>query len=106
MRAARLSRAGFVALRESDVPTYPVIDSISYDGGLAHGPVPTFSASRSAPSRKRLTVVWVPQLCSRISADFRSGALMSSSGAACFAMCCNAKRTTAQGRVGPCFANS
>jgi hypothetical protein len=48
---------------------YPVIDPISCDGG-AHGPVPTFSASRSAPSCKRVTVVRVPQLCSRTSADF------------------------------------
>jgi hypothetical protein len=46
----------------SNVPTYPVIDPISSDGKLAHGPMPTFSASRSAPSCKRVTVVWVPQL--------------------------------------------
>jgi hypothetical protein len=45
-----------VALRQtrSNVPTYPVINSISCDGGLAHGPAPTFSASRSAPSYKRV----------------------------------------------------
>jgi hypothetical protein len=54
----------YVALMEtrSNFPTYPVIDPISSDGRLAHGPVPTFSASRSAPSCKRVTVVWVPQL--------------------------------------------
>jgi hypothetical protein len=56
-----------VALRGalSDIPTYPVTDPISRDGGLAHGPVPTFSASRSALLRKRVAVLWVPQLCSR-----------------------------------------
>jgi hypothetical protein len=45
-----------VALMEarSNVPTYPVIDPITTDGRLAHGPVPTFSASRSAPSCKRV----------------------------------------------------
>jgi hypothetical protein len=54
----------YVALMEtrSNFPTYPVIDPISSDGRLAHGPVPTFSACRSAPSCKRVTVVWVPQL--------------------------------------------
>jgi hypothetical protein len=46
-----------VALREtwSDIPTYPVINPISCNGELAHGPVPTLSASRSAPSCKRIT---------------------------------------------------
>jgi hypothetical protein len=60
-----------VALREtrSNVPPYPVINPISCDGG-AHGPVPTFSASRSAPLRKRVAVLWVPQLCSRTRAAF------------------------------------
>jgi hypothetical protein len=61
-----------LALRgtRSDTPMYPVIDPISCDCGLAHGRMPTFSASHSAPSCKRVTVVGVPQLCSRTSADY------------------------------------
>jgi hypothetical protein len=63
-RGSPIASGIYVALMEtrSNVPTYPVIDPISSDGRLAHGPVPTFSASRSAPSCKRVTVVWVPQL--------------------------------------------
>src|SRR5215831_21114805 len=90
-----------VALREtrSDTPTYPVIDPISCDGGLAHGPVPTFSASLSAPSCKRVTDCLGSAIAPR--GLFRSGDLMTSSGPAYFASCCNAKAHSRSGRVGP-----
>jgi hypothetical protein len=87
-----------VALREtrSDVPTYPIIDSISCDDGLAHGPVPTFSASRSAPSYKRATIcLGSGQLCT--GAGFPKLTLWRLT----LPVAAMPKRTAAQGRVGP-----
>jgi hypothetical protein len=89
-----------VALREtrSDVPTYPMIDSISCDGGLAHGPVPTFSASRSALSCKRLTIYLGSMLAHP--RGLPSGTLMRRERLTLL-VAAMPKRTAAQGRVGP-----
>jgi hypothetical protein len=48
----------YVVLRgtRNDMATYPVVDPISRDDGFAHGPLPTFSASRFAPPGKRATI--------------------------------------------------
>jgi hypothetical protein len=98
-----------VALRNTrgNVPAYPVIDSISCDGGLAHGRCRRFSASRSAPFSKRATIcLGSGQLCSRTARTFRSGAPMGSSVAAYFANRCSAKAHSRSGSRWPCFANS
>jgi hypothetical protein len=61
-----------VALRKTrgNVPAYPVVDSVSCDGGVGAWLVPTFSASRSAPFSKRATTcLGSDQLCSRTGAD-------------------------------------
>jgi hypothetical protein len=99
--------------------TYPVVDPISRDGGFAHGPLPTFSASRFAPPSKRVTIArgfrqkkesWRNQSECHAATRPRGvskGAASGSSGAtAYFRYRCNIKAHSRSGSRSPVFANS